>query len=80
VVGDALSIGKILDIVWERRWKGHWLCPCGSGEIIRKCHGPTMRLIGERVPEAELKLTLARIASLLDRDRGLQEEGKPAPS
>jgi hypothetical protein len=60
-VDDAITIGKILYVIWERRYKGHWRCPCGSGEIIRKCHGPTMRLIGERVPEAQLKLTLAGI-------------------
>ena len=31
-VDDALTIGKILYLRWGRRYKGHWRCPCGSGQ------------------------------------------------
>jgi hypothetical protein len=65
-VGDALTIGNVLYMIWKGRYKGHWPCPCGSGQKIRNCHGPTMRLIGERVPEEQLNRTLAGIASIMD--------------
>ena len=35
---DPRPVGRFLLDVWERKVRGHWLCPCGSGLIIRKCH------------------------------------------
>jgi hypothetical protein len=77
---DVLTIGKILYLVCERRYKGHWRCPCESGQIIRKCHGPTMRLIGERVPEGQLKTALAGIAAIIDPQSRLIQNGEPGHS
>lgn len=35
---DPKSVGRLLISVWEKKVRGHWLCPCDSGRIIRKCH------------------------------------------
>jgi len=40
---------RVLSQDWP---KGHWLCPCGSGLIIRKCHRDEMMALHDKVPSA----------------------------
>ena len=35
---DQLVIKRYIEILSQRTIKGHWLCPCGSGEKLRNCH------------------------------------------
>ena len=35
---EPRPVGRFLIDVGEKKVRGHWLCPCGSGLIIRKCH------------------------------------------
>ena len=36
--------------VLSRAWpKGHWLCPCGSGERIRHCHRDDLQTLHDRL-------------------------------
>lgn len=35
---EPLTVGKFLLAIVQEKVCGHWPCPCGSGEIIRKCH------------------------------------------
>ena len=30
--------------------KGHWLCPCASGRILRRCHKERLALLHEKIP------------------------------
>jgi hypothetical protein len=32
----------LLKIMADGSYRGHHPCPCGSGKILRKCHGPIM--------------------------------------
>jgi len=38
-VPDDLKALRLLSILAEDNYRGHHLCPCGSNNIIRKCHG-----------------------------------------
>lgn len=35
---DPMKIADLLMAILNGKVRGHWLCPCGSGAIIRKCH------------------------------------------
>lgn len=35
---EPMAIAQFLLALVKGKVRGHWLCPCGSGEIIRKCH------------------------------------------
>lgn len=39
---DVWIILALLKIMADGSYRGHNLCPCGSGKILRKCHGPVM--------------------------------------
>lgn len=32
----------LLKVLADGAYRGHHACPCGSGKILRKCHGPVM--------------------------------------
>ena len=65
---DKLSTLRILDVVRQGRYKGHWDCPCGGGEIIRKCHGDAMRLVQSRLPRERLKKSICAILGEVVKD------------
>ena len=65
---DALSIpNKKKDLIYHLRllskdWpKGHWLCPCGSGKLLRHCHRDEMMALHRRVPPRIAKRMLRRL-------------------
>ena len=38
-----IRLGQILlKVMADGTYRGHHLCPCQSGKILRKCHGPVM--------------------------------------
>ena len=54
---DALGIpNKKKNILYHLRllskdWpKEHWLCPCGSGKLLRYCHRDELMALHERIP------------------------------
>lgn len=36
---DASAAKRMLEYVSTRKYRGHFLCPCGSGKRLRNCHG-----------------------------------------
>lgn len=46
---DLGVILRYLDYI-ERGAKGHWGCPCGSGERLRDCHRDLMWKLKDRIP------------------------------
>jgi len=42
-------IVRLLELVAEGRLKGHWSCPCGSGNKIRNCH-PGAIAVARKMP------------------------------
>lgn len=59
---DPMTISRFLLLIVEGRFKGHWQCPCGNGEIIRRCHKDVLYSIRERIPEPLLIRYLNMIA------------------
>jgi hypothetical protein len=39
---DVRVILALLKIMADGSYRGHFPCPCGSGDILRKCHGPVL--------------------------------------
>ena len=67
---DALGIPhKKKDLMYHLRllskdWpKGHWLCPCGSGKLLRHCHRDDMMALHQRVPPRIANRMLRRLKS-----------------
>lgn len=50
VARDPKTVVQYLVFLRQGRPKGHWLCPCNSGLIVRKCHGKTIFDLSEKVP------------------------------
>lgn len=47
--------------------KGHWPCYCGSGKLLRYCHGPKIRALHSKIPPS---LARARLVQILKSVRG----------
>lgn len=43
-----LAVLELLKIIAADNYRGHMPCPCGSGERLRKCHGPQIREIKDQ--------------------------------
>jgi hypothetical protein len=41
---------QYLEVIARPTVKGHWRCPCGSGEKLRRCHGTTIEQLRSRIP------------------------------
>jgi hypothetical protein len=39
---DVEGVLALLKIMADDTYRGHHVCPCGSGSILRKCHGPKL--------------------------------------
>lgn len=46
-VDDINMLFLFFKILVDESYKGHHRCPCGSGKILRKCHGDILRKIKE---------------------------------
>ena len=52
-LNDDLAALAVVASLLEHGYRGHHRCPCGSGEIVRKCHGAALRELHEHhTPEA----------------------------
>ncbi len=49
---------RLLSQAWP---KGHWPCPCGSGQTVRLCHREDLMSLHKRIPPLIAKLMLRRI-------------------
>lgn len=46
--------------------KGHWGCPCGSGETLRRCHLEMLRTLQEKISPRNAATMLERIKPMLE--------------
>lgn len=49
---------RLLSQAWP---KGHWVCPCGSGKIVRNCHREELTALHERIASNIAKRMLRRL-------------------
>lgn len=50
---DAAVVGRFLLDLLKGKVKGHWPCPCDSGQHLRKCHGEQVNAL-KNVPAGAL--------------------------
>ncbi|MHB1011689.1 MAG: hypothetical protein ACYC37_02070 [Desulfobacteria bacterium] len=46
---DRNTVIAFLGLLSRREVKGHWQCPCGSGKILRKCHGEKVLRLRDKI-------------------------------
>lgn len=61
---DASVVISHLAFLAHRNPKGHWLCPCRSGLIVRRCHGRQVFALREKLSSALANRMLERIAGV----------------
>jgi hypothetical protein len=63
---DPMVILEYLKLLVRNEVKGHWPCPCRSGEKLRKCHGALVYDLRSRIPRdvAAKSVTLLQEAVL----------------
>jgi hypothetical protein len=47
---EPVAIRTYLDYLGKDEVKGHWECPCGSGQRLRNCHADYLRILHGRIP------------------------------
>lgn len=62
---DARVVGRFLLNLLKGKVRGHWPCPCGSGSILRKCHGEQVRALAE-VPASILLSSVDHMLNVLE--------------
>lgn len=55
---DKNIISRYLLVISKKEIKGHWLCPCGSGKLLRQCHYELVRRLHKDYHYAIQKLAL----------------------
>jgi hypothetical protein len=58
---DEATILRYLECLSREGIKGHWECPCGSREKLRKCHMEEGRALRKRIPQRLAKRALERL-------------------
>lgn len=61
-VGESASVLGLIRILADDDYRGHLLCPCGSGAIVRKCHGEQLRDIARLQAKQDFLLDFCSIA------------------
>lgn len=49
-ISDPEVIERYIQCLSKQSFKGHWACPCGSGNKIRNCHASEILELKEKVP------------------------------
>ena len=52
---DQLSVLAVIAFLYERGYRGHHPCPCGSKSKVRNCHGKALRELYEQHTVVTLK-------------------------
>jgi hypothetical protein len=71
---EPMAIAEFLLAVVKGTVRGHWLCPCGSGQIIRKCHRDAIESLRD-VPREIVARTGCMILDEIKRARKAAEDG-----
>lgn len=67
---DVKVILKLLKIMADGSYRGHQPCPCESGKILRKCHGPILLgLIKNQKTDRFLIDSMDVMESIFSKDR-----------
>jgi SEC-C motif len=62
---DKAAVLRYLDCLRHEQIRGHWTCPCGSGEKLRKCHLEKVREIQTRISPRIAERALRRLIAAM---------------
>lgn len=66
---EPTRVLEIIEVLLADAPKGHWRCPCGSGQVIRKCHRQQLLEFRERkIPTQMLIGSAIHIANLIEQE------------
>ncbi|MCK9211566.1 MAG: SEC-C domain-containing protein [Ignavibacteriaceae bacterium] len=78
-VDSIPSLGKMLLIVLENKYRGHLPCPCGSNKKLRHCHGSKLKILSG-LQGQQLQFDFINISRYLEenikKDKGVNDESK----
>ena len=60
-IHDPKELETTLDYLAAKQVKGHWPCPCGSGQRIRNCHHARISSLRDRIPRHAAKRAYERL-------------------
>jgi hypothetical protein len=69
---DLGRVKELLAVLEKDAVKGHWLCPCGSGKEMRRCHGQAIRDTHQKLPKAMFTRYLKILNQPAAADDGLK--------
>ena len=58
---NPVNILKYLKLLERKEVKGHWPCPCGSGEKLRKCHQTMVYALRLKIPVEVAAMSVKRL-------------------
>lgn len=65
-VGGREAIFRYLTLLERGEIKGHWDCPCGSGETLRRCHLADVRALQQKISPKNARRMRERIKLMLN--------------
>ena len=72
---DPRIICGYLDMLKQDIVQGHWLCPCGSKEKLRKCHRGLIDDLRLRIPKSVAAKSVERLLNYLSKEHAIIYEG-----
>ena len=75
---DDITALAIIAFLFEYGYRGHHACPCGSGQIIRKCHGLALRELHEHHTLETLHVDFAAVLVLCIEKHGAERHSFPS--
>ncbi len=78
-VSEIPQVFGLLKILADNSYRGHIICPCGSGKKLRDCHGTTLRELANIQSSEEVSLYVLYILKGLSevQKKGLHRELLP---
>ncbi len=64
---DVQTALALLKVLADGVYRGHHTCPCGSGKILRKCHGPILLGLLKHQPEERFLRDATNIIYCLEK-------------
>ena len=61
---NEAKVKYLLRVLSKKMPKGHWLCPCGSGNLVRNCCVKKLYKLAEKVSAKDASKMLMRLNSL----------------
>lgn len=76
---DPLAVLAVICFLFEHGYRGHHPCPCGSGRIVRVCHGPALRALHDRHTSETVRIDFLAICSFCSAEFKKGQLSVPRP-